>query len=173
MSPADYLPSIVLILIVLRQVQPRRLAWWMVWLPLLVVGVIAALLLHRIPTSGNDLALIVVCSVTGLALGVLCAVFTHVYPGPGGNPYARVGLWAAIVWIVGVGARLAFAAYAEDGGGQNVYRFTVAHGLTIAAWGPALILMALLEVVGRSGGLAWRGYGQRVLGLGRTVSPVE
>lgn len=173
MSPADYVPSVALILIIFRQIRPRPLAAWMLWMPLLVVAVIAALFLQSIPTKGNDLALAVICGLVGLALGVLCAIFTTVYPGPNGKPYARIGILAAFFWIVGVGARLGFAFYAENGGGENVYRFTVANHLTVAAWAPALVLMALLEVIGRSGGLGWRGYGRRLLGIGRTVATAD
>ncbi|MGA7361630.1 MAG: hypothetical protein WBZ07_01595 [Candidatus Dormiibacterota bacterium] len=79
------------------------------------------------------------------------------------------GILAAFFWIVGVGARLAFAFYAENGGGESVYRFTVANHLTTSVWAPALNLMALLEVLGRSGGLGRRGYGRKLLHRGGTT----
>ena len=44
---------------------------------------------------------------------------------------------------------MAFALYAENGGGPSVARFSAVHHITsAAAWTAALILMALTEVVG-------------------------
>jgi glycerol-3-phosphate acyltransferase PlsY len=63
---------------------------------------------------------------------------------------ARAGVVAAILWIVGIGARLGFALYSSHGGGPAIARFSVAHDITSsAAWVAALVMMALAEVIAR------------------------
>ncbi|MGC2192994.1 MAG: hypothetical protein WA751_11760 [Candidatus Dormiibacterota bacterium] len=164
MSITDYLLSAVLILLVFQQIRGRRLAGLTLYLPLLLVAVAAVSYLHGIPTSGNDLILVVLGAVVGLALGTLCAVFTRVYPGPGGVPFVKATWLAVIFWVLGVSARLAFALYAQNGGGPGIAQFSASHHLTIGAWAPCLIVMALVEVVSRSGVLILRGYFPKLVG---------
>ena len=57
---------------------------------------------------------------------------------------------AAILWVVGIGARKGFACAASHGSGPAIERFSVAHSITsVDAWVAALFLMALAEVVTR------------------------
>jgi hypothetical protein len=73
-----------------------------------------------------------------------------VYPDRAGVPFARATGLAVVFWVVGMSGRLAFAYYAEHGGGPSIARFSAHHALTPQAWSTALILMALAEVVTRT-----------------------
>ena len=54
---------------------------------------------------------------------------------------ARAGWLAASIWVVGVGARTAFAIAASNGVGPAIARFSVAHQVTgSAAWVAALVM---------------------------------
>ena len=150
MTTTDYLISAALILVVVRQIRGKRLAGASLYVPLALVGYAAVNYLHGLPTQGNDLGLVALCLAAGLTLGVLCGLFTLVYPDGGGVAYARATGIAAALWVVGISGRLAFGYYAEHGGGPTIARFSHAHSLTPQAWPTALILMALAEVVSRT-----------------------
>lgn len=158
MTSTDYLISGALVALVFLQIRGRRLTPFNLLWPLGLVVWAAITYLHGVPTSGNSLILVVLGAGLGLALGVTCAIFTIVRPGPDGVPFAKAGAVAAGLWILGTGSRLAFEIYATHGGGPAIGRFSSANGISIEAWGAALILMALAEVLGRSGVLAVRAF---------------
>jgi hypothetical protein len=162
MTITDYILDIALIAVVLLQIRGRRLTARWLLAPIVIVAWAATSYLHSIPTSGNDLLLIIGCAAAGTVLGVLCAVFTSVKADGRGAPVAKAGAIAAALWVLGVGTRLAFQLYVTHGGGPAVARFSVLHSLTLpGAWTAALVLMALCEAVFRTGVLAWRGYAVR------------
>lgn len=159
MTFTDYLLDLVLIGIVVLQIRGRRLTPRSQILPFLIVGYVATQYLHGIPTAGNDLILVAGCTVVGAVLGALCGMFTKVERRGDGNVYAKAGIAAAVLWVLGVGARFAFQLYATHGGGASIGRWSAAHSITSSnAWTAALILMALGEVVFRSGIIAWRAH---------------
>jgi hypothetical protein len=159
MTFSDYLIDISLIGIVLFQVRGRRLTTKSLLLPVAIVAYVAFSYLKTVPTSGNDLYLVVGCALVGATLGGLAARFTSVRPGADGIPVAKAGLLAAGLWILGTGGRLAFQLYASHGGGSAIAHFSATHAISAAtAWTAALILMAISEAVVRTGVLAWRGH---------------
>ncbi len=159
MTFSDYLIDISLIAIVLFQVRGRKLTTKALLLPVAIVAYVAVKYLKTVPTSGNDLYIVVGCALIGATLGGLAGHFTRVRPGADGIPIAKAGLVAAGLWILGTGCRLAFQLYATHGGGAAIERFSAAHAITAAtAWTAALILMALSEALVRTGVLAWRGH---------------
>jgi hypothetical protein len=164
MSVEDYALNLLLVAAVLRQIRGKRLTTIALLWPVALVAAIGVKYLHGIPTSGNDLALTVAGGVVGGVLGCLCGAFTRVEPQPDGAPVAKAGGSAAGLWVIGVGARTGFAFYAEHGGGPAIARFSALHHITLAAWAPCLVLMALAEVIGRTVLLAGRG-----LSAARTV----
>jgi hypothetical protein len=140
MNATDYLINAALVLLVLRQVRETRLTWQILLLPVLIVVGAACYYLRSVPTAGNDLLLVV----------TLAALFTHLRRGADGTPLSRAGWVAAILWVVGIGARMGFAWAASNGSGAAIERFSVAHSITsVDAWVAALFLMALAEVVTR------------------------
>jgi hypothetical protein len=159
MTFSDYLIDITLIAIVLFQIRGRKLTLHTLLLPVGLVAYVAVTYLKAIPTSGNNLFLIVGCAVVGATLGGLAARFTTVRANGEGIPVAKAGLLAAGLWILGTGGRLAFQLYASHGGGAAIEHFSVAHSISTAtAWTAALILMAISEATVRTGVLAWRGH---------------
>jgi hypothetical protein len=149
MNATDYLINAILVLLVLRQVRETRLTWQILLLPVLIVIGAACYYLRSVPTAGNDLLLGVTLAAAGATLGGLCALFTHLRRDADGTPLSRAGWVAAILWVVGIGARMGFAYAAGHGAGPAVERFSVGHSISVDAWVAALFLMALAEVVTR------------------------
>ena len=70
----------------------------------------------------------------------------------GASAFAKAGLVAAVLWVVGIGARMGFALWVGHGGQAAVARFSVLHHITSgSAWGAAFVLMAMAEVASRTG----------------------
>jgi hypothetical protein len=159
MTFTDYLIDITLVSIVLVQLRGRKLTARALMLPVAIVAYVAITYLKAIPTSGNNLFLIVGCAAVGATLGGLAARFTTVHADADGIPIAKAGLVAAALWILGTGGRLAFQLYASHGGAASIAHWSAAHSISAAtAWSAALILMAISEAVVRTGVLAWRGH---------------
>ncbi|MGA8682424.1 MAG: hypothetical protein ACLPTB_10190 [Acidimicrobiales bacterium] len=159
MTTTDYLLNIGLIGLVIMQIRGRRLSPVNLLLPLVVVTWAAIAYLHSFPTSGNDLVLEIGSAAFGAVLGIGCALTSRLQRNDTGSVVVKAGVAAAALWILGVGSRLAFEIAATHGGGEAIGRFSLAHAISLAAWGPALILMAFAEVAFRSGGIylrAWR-----------------
>jgi hypothetical protein len=150
MTTTEYLLNAALVLVVVRQVRGKRLVGSAIYVPLGICTYVGYTYLHSIPTSGNDLALIGVGSVAGLTLGALCGLFTLVYPDRDGIPFAKATGLAAVLWVLGVGSRIAFSLYAQHGGGSTIEHFSIAHSLSPDAWVAGFVLMAILEAVSRT-----------------------
>ncbi|HEY1652918.1 MAG TPA: hypothetical protein VGG09_13625 [Acidimicrobiales bacterium] len=159
MTFSDYLIDITLIALVLVQIRARRLTVKALLLPLGLVSYVAYTYLRGVPTSHNDLYLVVGAAVVGATLGGLAGRFTSVKRAADGSVWAKAGVAAAALWILGTGGRLTFQLYASHGGGPSIAHFSAAHGITsAAAWTAALILMAISEAAMRTGVLGWRFY---------------
>jgi hypothetical protein len=157
MTFSDYLIDITLIGLVLVQIKARRLTVKALVLPLGLVAYVAYSYLRGVPTAHNDLFLIAGAAVLGATLGGLAGRFTSVTKAADGSVWAKAGIAAAALWILGTGGRLAFQLYASHGGGPAIAHFSAAHGITSAqAWTATLILMALSEAVTRTAVLGWR-----------------
>jgi len=151
MTFTDYLLNGALIALVLFQVRGRRLTVRNLVLPFGVVAFAATQYLHGFPLNGNNLTLVLAGALAGALLGTGAGLATSVYRGTDGSAMSKAGLVAALLWILGVGARLAFELYSSHGGQGAIERFSVAHHITSAeAWVTALVLMALAEVVCRT-----------------------
>ena len=169
MTPLDYVLNVLLVAAVVRQMRGKKLTPVGLLWPLGLVAAAAVQYLHSIPAAGNDAELAVAAAAIGAALGCLCGLLTRIHAEPDGSLLARATGAAAVLWVLGVGARMAFALYAENGGGPAVARFSAAHHITsAAAWTAALILMSLTEVIGRTAVLGGRVL--RTLGRGSSGS---
>ena len=160
MSTEDYVVNLILVALVLRQLRGKRLTALQLLWPMALVAWAAVSYLHPVPPVGHDVALVVVCAVAGVGLGGAAGILTRVARGPDGVLVARATGAAALLWVVGVGSRMAFALLAEHGGGPAIARFSAEHQITSAlVWADALVAMALSEVVARTVVLvarAWR-----------------
>jgi hypothetical protein len=150
MTTTEYLLNAALVLVVVRQLRGKRLIGSAIYVPLAICAYVGYTYLHSIPTSGNDLLLVVIGSAAGLTLGTLCGLCTLVYPDRDGIPFARATGAAAVLWVLGVGSRIAFSLYAQHGGGSTIEHFSIVHALSQDAWVAAFVLMAILEAVSRT-----------------------
>jgi hypothetical protein len=159
MTLTDYTIDIALIAVVFLQIRGRRLSVRWLVLPIGLVTWAATSYLHGIPTAGNDLLLVVICTGAGVTLGLLSGLFTSVRRDADGHPFAKAGLAAAVLWVLGVGTRLAFQLYSSHGGQAAIGRFSTTHAITNSeAWVAALILMAMGEALARTAVLGLRAY---------------
>jgi hypothetical protein len=149
-SVTDYIVNSILVLLVVRQIYGTRLTLQTLVLPVALVAVAVAYYHPSVPTAGNDVALYVTLGGTGVVLGTLCALATHMRRGPDGVAVAKAGWLAAAAWVAGIGARMAFAISATHGGEPAIARFSATHHITSGdAWVAALFAMALAEVTAR------------------------
>jgi hypothetical protein len=156
MSTFDYVFPLLLILSVVRQVRGKHLTWVQLAWPIGLVIWTAIQYLRGFPATTADLALVTMCAVVGIVLGVLAGRYTIIYRRADGALMAQATLATVVFWTLGTIGRLAFGLYAEHGGGPAIARFSVAHDLAARAWAAALILMALAEVFGRTSVVAPR-----------------
>jgi len=148
MTFTDYLIDVALIAVVLRNIRESRFGLHAVLLPLGLLGFAASHYLKSTPTSGHDVELYVALTAVGAVVGALSGATTFLRIDDDGSLLARAGVAAAGLWVLGMGARMAFSIYANGVGGDAVARFSVAHEITGAgAWTTALILMAAGQVV--------------------------
>jgi hypothetical protein len=156
MTTTEYLLNAALVLVVVRQLRGKRLIGSAIYVPLGICAYVGFTYLRSIPTTGNDLTLVVVGAAAGLTLGTLCGLCTLVYPDRDGIPFARATGAAALLWVLGVGARIAFSLYAQHGGGRTIEQFSIAHSLSQDAWVAGFVLMAILEALARTAVLLLR-----------------
>lgn len=150
MTITDYLINFALIALVILQIRGSRCDLRTAVRPLILVGAAAVYYLRGIPTGGNDLVLDGVLVGVGLVLGIACGATTRVWRASDGFSYAKAGVAAAVLWVAGLGARLAFEEFWSHGGTKAIVNFSIAHDITSQdAWIAALVLMALAEVVFR------------------------
>ncbi|MET9558389.1 hypothetical protein [Streptomyces sp. NPDC006645] len=150
MTTTDWIIDIALILIVFRQLREGRLDLKTFLLPLGIVAFVAHSYLDSIPTAGNDLVLIGALMGIGAVLGIAGGIYTRIRSA-GGHLLIKAGAVSAILWVLGMGARMGFQMWTEHGGGaDDVARFSLARHITSEqAWVAAFVLMALTEVVTR------------------------
>ncbi|WP_030682843.1 hypothetical protein [Streptomyces sp. NRRL B-1347] len=150
MTTTEWITDIALILIVFRQLREDRLDHKTFLIPLGIVAYVGYSYLDSVPTAGNDLVLIAALMAVGAALGIAGGVHTRIR-SLDGHLMIKAGAVSAILWVVGMGARMGFQMWVEHGGGaDDVARFSVAHHITSdQAWVTAFVLMALTEVVTR------------------------
>jgi hypothetical protein len=151
MTTTEYALNLALVGLVLLQVRGITITKAALLFPVVMTTWIATSLLKTIPTAGNDLTLELAGALAGATLGTLAALATTV-TRHGATAVARAGAIAAFLWVAGIGARVAFSLWVGHGGAATVRDFSIAHHITGGpAWGTAFILMAITEVVTRTG----------------------
>ena len=151
MTLTDYLVNIALIGIVVIQIRGRALTLRNLALPVVLSAWAASQYMRTIPTAGNDLVLELGLAGLGITLGVAAALTSKVFAGPDGVAIAKAGPTAAVLWVAGVGARLAFVLWVQHGGEAAVARFSANHAITSgAAWAAGLVMMGILEAISRT-----------------------
>ena len=158
MTTTEWITDIALILVVFRQLREGRLNLKSFLIPLAIVAFVAHSYLDSVPTAGNDLVLIGILMSVGAALGIAGGVYTRIR-SVGEHVLIKAGVVSALLWVLGMGARMGFQMWVEHGGGaDNVARFSITHHITSEqAWVSAFVLMALTEVITRLATIAIRG----------------
>ncbi|MEU8589293.1 hypothetical protein AB0C59_20145 [Streptomyces sp. NPDC048664] len=157
MTTTDWITDIALVLVVFRQLREGRLDLRSYLIPLGIVAFVASHYLDTVPTAGNDLVLIGALVAAGAALGIAGGVYTRIR-STGGHLFIKAGAVSAILWVLGMGARMGFQIWVDHGGSDDVARFSLSHDITTQqAWVAAFVLMALTEVVTRLGTIFVRG----------------
>src|SRR3984885_6968898 len=150
MTLTDYLINIALIALVILQIRGSRLDLKSAIRPVILVAAAAVYYLRAFPTAGNDVILYAVLGGIGLVLGIGCGATTRVWRASDGHGYAKAGVIAAALWIIGIGSRFAFEEYSSPGGAPPIANFSLSPHITREnAWGAALLLRALAEVIAR------------------------
>jgi hypothetical protein len=151
MTTPEYILNFALAGLVLLQIRGVTITKAALVFPVVMTVWIATTLLHAIPTAGNDLYIEVGGALAGATLGALAGLATSV-TRRGANAVAQAGAFAAVLWVVGIGARVTFSIWTSNGGASTIRDFSITHHITSgAAWGTAFILMAITEVVTRTG----------------------
>jgi hypothetical protein len=158
MTLTDWIIDIALILIVFRQLREERLTIRTILLPLVIMGWAGATYLHGVPTAGNDVLLMTALAAVGVVFGLLGGLLTRVRYHEGAVRIKATAS-AAALWVISMGARMAFAVWSTyPSGAAHIDHFSVAHDITSGqAWVTALILMAFGEVLVRLGIILIRG----------------
>ncbi|MBG0738065.1 hypothetical protein IV500_01270 [Paeniglutamicibacter antarcticus] len=151
MTTAQWLLNIGLLIFILatnlgtRPVTRRRLA-----LPLLLAAAAGILLLFNVPTRGNDVALDVIGAGAGVALGILASLLMPVKRRADGTVASRAGVLYALLWLLVIGGRIAFAESANGWAARGIRDFSISNAITGAdAWTAAFVIMALSMVTAR------------------------
>jgi hypothetical protein len=151
MTTAEYALNFALVALVVLQVRGITVTKAALLFPVVMTVWIASSLLQSIPTAGNDLVLEIGGATAGATLGAFAALATNVKRS-GVTAVAQAGAVAAVLWVLGIGARVAFSLWVSQGGGSTIEQYSRVHHITGGpAWGTAFILMALTEVVTRTG----------------------
>jgi hypothetical protein len=125
--------------------------------PLVIAGVAGASYLTAFATSGSGLAIEIAGVGAGAALGLLAATLMHVeHDERQGHAVTRTGYGYAAIWVVVVGARLAFIYGSSHWFAGSLDSWMLAHHITAGALTDALILMALAMTTARTLSLAAR-----------------
>src|SRR3954462_13228888 len=151
MSTTDYVVDILLIVVIFRQLRPRPYTLRTAILPIGIMVWAGFHYLRGFDIAGNDLVLITLLALSGLALGAASGATTFMWLDERSGVRGRVGFYACLTWIIGMGSRFAFAVYASSsGGGARVAEFSRDHAISGSqAWTTALVAMAFAEVLAR------------------------
>ena len=151
MTTTEYLMNIALIGLVVLQVRGHKITRARLLVPVVATFWFCLQILHTIPTAGNDVNLEASLACTGAALGIAAGFATSIRR-LGSGAFAKAGALAAVLWVLGIGARVAFSLWVSHGGQTTVARFSALHHITSGhAWAAAFILMAMIEVAARTG----------------------
>jgi hypothetical protein len=151
MTTTEYLLNFALVGLVALQIRGHKITVARLLVPVALTVWGASQFLHAIPTAGNDAVLELTLALVGAGLGVLAALATSIRRD-GAGAFAKAGVVAATLWVLGIGARVAFSFWVGHGGAPTITHFSAVHHITSgAAWGTAFILMAMVEVASRTG----------------------
>lgn len=150
MTLTAYLLNLTLVGLVVLQIKGHRVTRTRLLVPVALTIVGAGQFLHAIPLQGGDAVLEGALALTGATLGTLAGYTTSIRRS-GEGAVAKAGPTAAVLWVLGIGARVGFSLWVAHGGQTTVAAFSASAHITSGdAWVAGFILMAMAEVVART-----------------------
>lgn len=134
----------------------RRFTIRNVILPFVIVGIVCFSYLRTIPTGNPDLVSMGLCTLLGVAFGVLMLWSIRVKKDEDGAVKVYSGVAYLALWITAMGLRVLFAYYAQYWGRQQFGEFMFSHHISISVIAPAFVFMTLAMVLVRTIGVSLR-----------------
>jgi hypothetical protein len=156
MTISDYVLDIALVLLVLLQIKERPVTNRDLIRPLIIVSVAVVLYADGLPTTGNDLVLLAALAITGATIGLASGFAARMRVAADGAVVGRSGWLSGFFWVLGMGSRFAFVVWITHSGAGSIAHFSADHAISGDAWTTALLAMAVGEVLGRTGVMAYR-----------------
>lgn len=145
---------VVLAAVLLSDIGHRKISAFRLVRPVIVTGVIIGFYVKSVSTNGNGLAFELGLAAFGVVLGIVAASLFQVRRESDGFAWSIAGTTYALLWIVVVGARLAFEDEAFTS--HALDRWFATNSLSANAITDGLIFMAITMVLTRTGGLRVR-----------------
>lgn len=150
MNFEEWIISLLLVAVVLRQIRGKRLTVFSLTWPIILILYAFFSYFTTIPSYKSDWILVLALMFIGLLLGLGCGISTQVYI-QNNTIKAKANFLAATLWIVGMASRIIFSIYVSQGGAKHIENISSKlHLHSYNTWAVALIFMALLEVLSRS-----------------------
>jgi hypothetical protein len=148
----------LLIAVVFTQLGRRVVTRRRFTIPLIIVAVAGFEYLRGVPTGGGDVPFYFIGAAAGALFALAASFFVNVQRDEAGQIIAETGVMYALVWLVVIGGRIAFAETATHTSfGQIVGTFSRSEMITGSrAWRAMFVLMALAMVLTRLAVLAVR-----------------
>lgn len=145
---------VVLAAVLLSDLGHRKINAFRLVRPVVVTGVIIAFYVKSVATNGDGLAFELGLAALGIVLGVIAAALFQVQRESDGLAWSRAGAMYALLWVVVIGARLAFEDEAYTS--HALDRWFATNSLSANAITDGLIFMAITMVLTRTAGLRVR-----------------
>jgi hypothetical protein len=144
----------VLVAVLESDLGRRKVGRFRVLRPVITSALLVPLFLDRGATGGDGLLLEIGGVVAGLLFGLLVSALMPVYADSAQErPCARsrAGIGYALVWVAVIGARMFFAYGSDHLFRLQLGRWMIAHQVSAGALTDALILMAVVMMLARTG----------------------
>ncbi len=129
----------------------RKVGWFRVLRPILMVGAIVPLFLTALPTGSHDLLLQAAGAAVGLVLGIAASALMPVSFDPQRQrPVSRAGVGYVALWVAVSGGRLAFIWGTHHGLAVPLGQWMVSNQISSAAIGNAFLFLSLVMALSRS-----------------------
>ena len=145
----------------------RKVGWFRVLRPILLVGAIVPTFVTALPTGAHDLLLQVAGAGVGLVLGLGASALMPVSFDPQrGRAVSRAGIGYVALWVAVSAARLGFVWGTHHGLGAPLGQWMLANHISSAALANAFLFLSLVMAVSRSAIL-----GGRAMAVRRQAAP--
>lgn len=125
-------------------------------IPIVILAFVGQQYLHDIPTSGNNLLVIVGAGIVGLILGGMMLLMTKLDHDPKTNTlYTVSGIGTIAIWVFAFALRISTIEWVTHHP-KEYYLYSTQHGLDVMVIAPAFICMAAMMILVRVVGILVR-----------------